>query len=511
VALGQPLISGGVRAAFGVPGSGPTYDLVCDLEDQGVPFYGARHEAAAAIMAGAFGRLSRTLACSISIRGAGVANMLPGIASNHFERWPALSVSDGTRAGVAHKRLDHQALLAPVVKAYACAGDCSGVPGMLQYASAEVPGPAHLDLLPGAATLAPHGRMPSAAPAPGSPWHELLDHVQRSTRPLLLLGAMAQRQGWASALQRLCIPVLTTVAAKGIIDERRPHAAGVFTGAGRRMTPEHRLMGMSDLVVALGVRDYELLDATNFPVPVVSLDVVRTGGGPGGRQVASASGCTAAQFEELLCILSLRTWGAEVIADARDRLRAALCTQPWLPPALLSLVAATTSNACLVADTGSFCTVAEHLWQATDPGGFLCSANGRFMGGGIPMAIGAALADRSRPVVCLVGDGGIAMYFAEIALAVQHDLQILFLHVSDGGYGSIAAALPRARRRRSILVLPGSAWHCAARALACDSHEVRGAHGFSDVLGAWMSAPGPCFVEARFDPESYMRMTAGVR
>src|SRR5205823_668316 len=76
VALADALAAEGVRAIFGIPGSGLSLQLITRLEGRGVPFYGTSHEASAAVMAGAFGTRSRTLGCSVSIRGPGVGNAL---------------------------------------------------------------------------------------------------------------------------------------------------------------------------------------------------------------------------------------------------------------------------------------------------------------------------------------------------------------------------------------------------------------------------------------------------
>ena len=72
------------------------------------------------------------------------------------------------------------------------------------------------------------------------------------------------------------------------------------------------------------------------------------------------------------------------------------------------------------------------------------------MGTCLPMALGAAIYDRSVPTIAVVGDGGIGMYLADIKLAVQHKLPILIVLMSDDGFGSIR---PRARTSGSSLSL----------------------------------------------------------
>src|SRR5262245_10387996 len=103
------LFSEGVRSCFGVTGSGLSWRLATALESCGVPYHAVGHEAAAAIMAGAFARQSGTLGCSLSIKGPGLANMIGGMLSNRYEQLPVLSISEAydpaQPSSRMHKRL----------------------------------------------------------------------------------------------------------------------------------------------------------------------------------------------------------------------------------------------------------------------------------------------------------------------------------------------------------------------------------------------------------------------
>lgn len=61
------------------------------------------------------------------------------------------------------------------------------------------------------------------------------------------------------------------------------------------------------------------------------------------------------------------------------------------------------------------------------------------MGYEVPGAIGNALADRTRHVFGLIGDGTYLMLNNEILTAVQEHLKMTFVIVDNFGYGSIAA------------------------------------------------------------------------
>ncbi|WP_169790960.1 thiamine pyrophosphate-binding protein, partial [Streptomyces pathocidini] len=81
--------------------------------------------------------------------------------------------------------------------------------------------------------------------------------------------------------------------------------------------------------------------------------------------------------------------------------------------------------------------LAYWAWSAFDPReGAMHSAQGAGgLGYGFPAALGAAVADRTKPVLAVSGDGGAMYSIAELATARQYDLPVTWLIVDDGGYG----------------------------------------------------------------------------
>jgi acetolactate synthase-1/2/3 large subunit len=499
-----------VRAIFGIPGSGLLLQLITRLEGQGVPFYGASHEASAAIMAGAFGARSRTLGCSVSIRGPGVGNALSGVLTNHYEQRAALSIAESlgpaAPVGMAHKRLDHAAAAGPYVKAYAALGGPSAtLTALATAARAEVPGPVHLDLV---ADESKGLSTPSPPPRREPVGDDVARLLERARRPIVIAGSLAARRPWGARLARLRVPVFTTFAAKGVVDERGAFAAGVFTGDGKALAPESRLLPEADLVVGLGLRRGEILRPPTWSCPAVLLDVVTgVADGLGATHVVSSG--EDADFDAAVSVLAARAWGGDRVADATAAVRRKLLEDPWLPGRVYeTLEGAVPDTGCFVADTGWFCTVAEHVWRAAAPGAFLASANGRSMGTGLPMAIGAALADRSRPTVCAMGDGGVRMYIADLRLAVEERLPILFLLLSDGRLGSVAGDGTLSRRATAVA---GASWFRIAEAMDCPGQQVKDVDGLLAALARWRWSEGPLFVEAVFDQERYAAMTRDIR
>jgi 3D-(3,5/4)-trihydroxycyclohexane-1,2-dione acylhydrolase (decyclizing) len=81
----------------------------------------------------------------------------------------------------------------------------------------------------------------------------------------------------------------------------------------------------------------------------------------------------------------------------------------------------------------------HRLWRPGSTKGYDIEYGNSCMGYEIPGAVGNALADRSRHVFGLIGDGTFLMLSQEILTAVQEHLKITFVIVDNYGYGSIAA------------------------------------------------------------------------
>lgn len=87
--------------------------------------------------------------------------------------------------------------------------------------------------------------------------------------------------------------------------------------------------------------------------------------------------------------------------------------------------------------------VGQHqLWAAQNlkfkrPLRFLTSGGSGTMGFGFPAAIGAAVADNSKPVVCITGDGSFQMNMQELATCMDYQLPVKILILNNGYLGMV--------------------------------------------------------------------------
>jgi acetolactate synthase-1/2/3 large subunit len=518
VRLAGALHREGTRRVFGVCGSGLSYQLAAELKRLGVPYHPVAHEAAAALMAGACSRDGVPGAVALSIKGPGFINMVPGILSNHYEGRPALTVSEAfgpeTPSHRKHKRLDHAAVAAPFTRLQASAdADAAHVPGLLAAARREPPSPVHLDIFPQPDPRpAPAFASEEIAPVDPARAAEALARLRAAKRPALVLGSAASRLLGPDAFRDCGVPMVTTAAAKGLVDENGPFAAGVITGEVKDLSPESAVLRHADLIVAFGLRNTEMVAAKKFPAALVALDAVDGDLQDGFEADLRLVGRDFAHVaRSLLDALKSKGWGADIVRAAREALEAELFQDAWQAPAAFRRLNELLPRATLVLDTGLFCTVGETVWKAPEPARFCGSSCGRFMGTSIPTAIGIACDEPGCEVVCVAGDGGIRPYFPEIKLAVDEKLPILFVLMSDGRYGSIAAPASAYGMDPGPYSIRNPGWWKAAEALGCRGARVQDPAELERALTGWSREDGPLFLEMTFEPGRYAAIASKLR
>jgi len=510
--LADEIVSCGTKEIFGVLGGGSSLQLIDALLSRGLRFQPTHFEGTAAIMAGTLGRLTGRAGTVISIKGPGLANMLPGLAVCKFENFPTVALAESYDSesfdSSAHKKIDHYKLTQTVVKScrYLLPEGGKNYSRCFELANRETPAPVLLNLAKGESAI--QNGSDNNTTVGFTSVSELMATLNRSTHPIVILGSIASRLPLGPMLKNLQIPVFTTVAAKGVLNEEAPQSAGIFTGAGGEKTPESHLIPQSDLVVGVGLRGNEILGTQLITSPIINLEftpIVRNDGLEIGK-IASLD-----HLELVLSELSVHSWGIDECRGLVMRLRGDLIESGFLPAYVFnSLCEKFPNNVRIVLDTGDFCTIAEHVWPSCGLD-FLGASNSRYMGAGMPMALAASIYDQSIPTILAVGDGGIGMYIADVKIAVERKLPLLVMFLTDGGYGSIKHSAVAQRIDPSLLEISNPSWIRVIENFGIESYQVSNTQSFNDALERWSQEDGPMFMECIFNPTKYSEMTKGVR
>jgi 3D-(3,5/4)-trihydroxycyclohexane-1,2-dione acylhydrolase (decyclizing) len=477
----QPFFAG----CFGILGHGNVAGIGQALQERPdlLTYYPARNEQAMVHAASGYARMRDRLAafaCTTSI-GPGATNLVTGAACATINRLPVLLLPGDV---FASRRPD------PVLQQLEVPwrGDCS-VNDCLRPVSRywdrierpEQLVPAALAAMrvltspcdTGAVTLAlPQDVQAEAFDYPaefleprtwrvGRPLPEdaLLDRaaalIRASERPFLVAGGGVVYSGATDALARLAgrtgIPVGETQAGKGSLPWDHPCCMGAVGATGTLAA--NRLAAEADLVIGVGTRwsDFTTASKTAFRAPGVRFLNVNVAGFDAAKLAGLALvGDARATLDAL--DRRLDDWSVALV----ERERAARLQAEWArevdhlyhlghgpPPAQSEVLGAVNELSgprdVVVCAAGSMPGDLHKLWRTRDPKGYHVEYGYSTMGYEIAGGLGVKLADPTREVYVLVGDGSFLMMAQEIVTCLQEGVKLTIVLVDNAGYSSIGS------------------------------------------------------------------------
>jgi acetolactate synthase-1/2/3 large subunit len=466
------LAANGVERIFGVPGE--SYLAALDaLVEVDIPFIQCRHEAGAANMAEAQGKLTGRPGICFVTRGPGATQAAVGVHTAFQDSTPMLLLVGQVRredeGREAFQELDYAHAFAGIAKAAFEIRDPARMPEQIMRAYALAmngrPGPVVVglpeDMLTEVAEAAPARRLDAArSEMSDATAREIAARVDAAERPILLVGGPGwdanQRAAIASFAEASGCPVVTSFRAKHLIDNDHAHYAGE-AGIGANPALVEALRA-SDLILAVGPRLGEMTtqsyDLFDLPDGVAErLIHIHAGGEELGRVHRPMLGVTAQAGAAMAAI-------AAVAAPKRVRERAdwingrRAAYEAWCEPVAVTgavnpsqiwteVSARLGDQAIMTNGAGNFAAWLHRFHQHRCFPSQLAPTSGA-MGYGLPAAIAAKLQYPDRPVICAAGDGDFLMSLPELATAVQHQANIVVAVFDNGAYGTIRMHQERA-------------------------------------------------------------------
>ncbi|WP_110752479.1 thiamine pyrophosphate-binding protein [Phyllobacterium leguminum] len=525
--LARTLHAHGVRHAFGVPG-GEVVTLIDALQAAGIVFHLARHETSAAIMAAGASTISGNPELLVTTVGPGLANAVNGIADSFQERIPLIVISGivdrETRARYTHQVINHAQLLRPVVKAsfeVEPESVASTVARALAIATAEPMGPVHLDLSPAVAAASSPGKTVIFPPAQFGAVASVTDpavrflaeRIRTAERPLILAGLEAARSRAGPALQQLAVtigaPVLTTYKAKGIFPEDHPLSlggAGLSPLADRVLLP---LVQAADLVLMVGYDPIEMrLGWLDFVADRDKLvDITRAVSDHGMHHAGARISVDPKTLLQALngAVTERRSWIGAEPAKAKMELDNIFSTRTaWGPHAIIDHLHRTAGDDSLVTvDSGAHRILLSQKWLAAKPLSLLQSAGFCTMNAALPLAIGAQVADPSRRVFAVMGDGGLEMGIGELATVRDLALPLTIVLFQDRSLALIAMKQASAGLPPAGVTLGETDFAAVARGFGGYGVNVGNEDEFRNELEAADKRKGFSLIACRFDASAY--------
>ena len=533
-AVAQVLADFQVSSVFALGGASHSH-LLAALEDTGFGIISTRHETGTVGAADGYARVSGGLGVALIIADQGIPNAITGIATAFHAGSPVLILVARSPSSWAEAQTeldeDKQSLVESICKwtrtvpsadrlaEYVEVGArqaLSGRPGPVvllipqDYFTVEVPTPGHcaqIEVAPG----------PSEASVAA-----LADLLMTAKRPLFIAGAGAAKGRASGPLTEL-----TT----------RYGAPVVGNGLGRGVVAEDHRLGFSwpyaqiaadqaDVVVMVGAR---LKQRLGFGLPprfdpkarFAQIDLVAEEFHRNRHIDVPVIADTGLAISALLEELEGRElnfepdWLANALQQRDARVAEVAATVPDTPvhPLALGQVLEKHRPAAgvYIGDGANIQNFMYSSIRITRPGGFLDHYPLGSMGIGLPLALGAAVAERDlsaaegvrqKPILLVTGDGSLGFFLAELASFVQAQLPAVIVVGNDAAWGTELHGQLRVLKRTVNTSLGEQAFEQVAAGLGCAGARVTTLAGFESALEAAFTRQSPTLFNVILDRDA---------
>jgi acetolactate synthase-1/2/3 large subunit len=457
-ALAVLLERDGVEVICGVPGV-QIMDAVDALHRGGkIRWISTRHEQTAAYIAYGYALTTGKIGAAMVLPGPGALNATAAIGTAYAASVPVLLISGqiesrhlGLHQGVLHEFDEQLDIFRYLTKYCARAARAEDIPAILRQAlrqlktgrprSVEIEVPC--DLWSKQCEVRFSGEEEPITVQPDNDDIKQAAAILTGARyPLVLAGRGAVNPGAAKQITRLAeqlrAPVVMTPEGEGSIPRGHPFYAG---NAALWTNPVFK---QADAVLIIGSR--LCLSGNSMLVLKPEQKVVRIDCDPAkpGKNIRIDLGISAdinltlAALNQMLGNQSSSLWQVENIARLRDEFRKTLGKAAPLQMNIIhSIHEVLGDDGILVPDItniGYWCDMAYPVGKIYR---YVNSSYFATLGYAFPTALGAKLGNPDKAVVAVCGDGGFPYASAELATAVQENINVVTLIFSDSAYGTI--------------------------------------------------------------------------
>ncbi len=526
------LLTHGVERVFCVPGESflAILDSLHD-ETSSIQTIVCRHEAAAANMAEAVGKLTGRPGVALVTRGPGATHASIGVHTAFQDSTPMiLLIGQCAREHLdreAFQEIDYRRMFGQMAKWVAQIDDARRIPEYLSHAfhiaTSGRPGPVVLSL--------PEDVLSDACPVvPGAPKYQrvaaspskaqieqLRALLEGAERPMVIAGGSGWTPQACADFRRFIeawqLPVGLAFRYQDTLDNEHPNYAG-DVGLGINPALAARIRD-ADLLLAIGPRlgeattnGYTLLD---IPKTKQTLVHIHQGVEELGRVYAADLPIVSGMPELAALLAELTPSSAPRWAGSAQAAHAAYLD--WRKPRTIpgdvqmgeimqQLRAHLPDDAILTNGAGNYATWLHRHFPYRHFRSQLAPTSGA-MGYGVPAAIAAKSMYRDRAVVALAGDGCFMMAAPELATAMQYDLHVIFIVVNNSHFGTIRMHQERHYPNRvhgTGLTNPDFA--AFARSFGAHGELVERTEDFLPALERAQAAKRPALIEIRMPQEA---------
>ncbi|OBU09731.1 acetolactate synthase large subunit [Morganella psychrotolerans] len=516
----------GITTVSGIPGGAalPLYDA---LGKSRIRHILARHEQGAGFIAQGIARTTGKAAVCISSSGPGATNLMTAIADAKLDSVPLVCITAQVSSPMigtdAFQEVDTYGMSIPITKHNYLVRNVQDLPAIIadafRIAESGRPGPVWVDVPKDVqSAIIEIDELPPIMPKDPLPLFdaekvsEAAAMINQAKRPILYIGggivASQSQQMIQSFAERAGLPVTMTLMGLGTIPQQHPLYLGMLGMHGARYT--NMILQESDLLIVIGARfdDRAIGKAEQFcpDAKIIHVDIDRAEISKIKQpdlSVNADAGQVLAMLLPQIEVNPRQEWN-DHIAQVKQAFPLIQVNHedPLSHFGLIAAVAGAVDNdAIITTDVGQHQMWVAQAYPLCRPRQWLTSGGLGTMGFGLPAAIGAALAEPSRKIICFTGDGSIMMNIQELATAAEHNLDIKIILMNNQALGMV-------HQQQTLMFNE----HIVASAYPYQTDFITIAKGFglqtcdlnkeSDPIAALQAAisrPGPCLIHALID------------
>ena len=473
------LVRKGVKHTFGITGGTIVHVIDSIFKNPNIEHICNHHEQAAAIAAEAYSRITRNIGVGIATSGPGATNLLTGVCCAYYDSIPTIFLTGQvpTSQLKKHRKVrqmgfqetDIVSIFKSVTKYSALIDDPKRIRYELEkafyFATEGRPGPVLLDICDDVqrAEITPinfKSFVPDSVPKDTARLKqqvaECVRLIRDAKRPILILGggiklAKAEAQTY-ELVDSLQFPVLLTWGAMDMFPDDHPLSVrdfGVSANRAGNFTVQN-----SDLVLSIGARldSHEVgskastfaREAKKIVVDIDESELKKYA--EYGMKIDLPINSNITDFYNIILTKDIQTWD---ISDWTEKIRKwkekyPICPEehfelkdyinPYIFMAMLSNESR--EGDIIITDAGGNLTWTMQGFKVKKDQKLFSAFNNSPMGYSLPASIGACTAS-SKPVTCIIGDGGIMMNIQELSTIAKYNLPIKIFIINNQGYGII--------------------------------------------------------------------------
>ncbi|EOF4702879.1 acetolactate synthase large subunit [Klebsiella oxytoca] len=451
----------GITTVSGIPGGSilPIYDALSQSTQ--IRHILARHEQGAGFIAQGMARTEGKPAVCMACSGPGATNLITAIADARLDSIPLVCITGQVPASMigtdAFQEVDTYGISIPITKHNYLVRNIAELPQVMsdafRIAQSGRPGPVWIDIPKDVQSatieldvLPEPGTRMAAPEFDSTSVREAAAMINAAQRPVLYLGGgvINAPEQIRQLAEKANLPTTLTLMALGMLPKAHPLSLGMLGMHGARST--NFILQEADLLIVLGARfDDRAIGKTEQFCPnakIIHVDIDRSELGKIKQPHVAIQGDVAEVLAQLIPQVEAqpRSEWLQLVADLQREFPCNIPQEkdPLSHYGLINAVAACVDDEAIVTtDVGQHQMWTAQAYPLNRPRQWLTSGGLGTMGFGLPAAVGAALANPQRKVICFSGDGSLMMNIQEMATAAENQLDVKIILMNNEALGLV--------------------------------------------------------------------------